>query len=150
MVQRRTIDVAAGLVLAAFAAVAAVWVIPGQAAPGDEGEIAPALLPIVAAGTIALFALVQAATTYLGHAAERVDFDSRAALFAVVAAVGLAGIVLVFMWFGFRTGGIVAIVAIGLAMRPPRALLIWLGIVAIALPVATYTLAWHGLRLALP
>ena len=38
---------------AAVAACAALWVIPEQAAPGDEGEIAPALLPVLAAAVIA-------------------------------------------------------------------------------------------------
>ena len=148
--QRQTVNTVAGLVLAAAAAAAAIWVIPEQAAPGDEDEIAPALLPIVAAVTIAVFAVVQAVSTALGRGAEPVEFDARSALFALVSLAGLGACAAMFMWLGFRAGGAIAIIAIGLAMKPSLGVLGWLTAVAIALPVGAYMLAWHGLRLALP
>ncbi|NKC17081.1 MAG: hypothetical protein GKR94_34260 [Gammaproteobacteria bacterium] len=132
------------------AAAAAIWVIPEQAAPGDDGEIAPVLLPIVAAVVIAIFAIIQALSNALGRAAEPVDFDTRSVLFSLVAVAALAAAVGLFAWFGFRIGGAMAIAAIGLAMRPPLRIAGWLIAVAIVLPLAAYTLAWHGLRLALP
>ena len=150
MSARRRLDVAAGLVLAAAAAAAALWVIPEQAVPGDEGEIAPALLPTLAAVAVAVFALVQALATALGRSGEPVDFDGRAVLFAVAATAALAAAVALIAWAGFRVGGVVAIAAIGLAMRPARSVAVWLLVVAAVLPLATYALAWHGLRLALP
>ena len=150
MDQRRALDVTAGLVLAVGAAVAAVWIIPEQAAPGDEGEIAPALLPILAAAVVAVFALVQSISRAVSQSEDESEFDARAALFALIATFGLAASVLVIMWMGFRVGGIVAIATVGFAMRPTKTMAIWLMVVAISLPLATYTLAWHGLRMALP
>lgn len=148
--QRQTVNTAAGLLLAVVAAGAALWVIPEQAAPGDEGEIAPALLPIVAAVTIAVFAVVQAVSTALGRGAEPVEFDGRSALFALVALAALAVCVALMMWLGFRAGGAIAIAAIGIAMKPSLKIAGWLAAVAIILPLGAYMLAWHGLRLALP
>ena len=150
MTKRRIVNSAAGVILAAGAAAAAIWVIPEQAAPGDEGEVAPALLPIIAAVVVVIFALVQAVTTALGRSGNDNEFDARSALFAVIAAVALGATVLLFMWVGFRIGGIIAIAAIGLAMLPTRRVAIWLLTIAVVLPIAAHTLAWHGLRLALP
>tara|TARA_B100000676_G_scaffold228202_1_gene226327 strand:+ start:1071 stop:1523 length:453 start_codon:yes stop_codon:yes gene_type:complete len=148
--QRYALDVTAGLVLAVGAAAAAVWIIPEQAAPGDEGEIAPALLPTLAAAVVAVFALVQAISQAFSKSEGESEFDARDAVFALVATFGLAASVLVIMWMGFRVGGIIAIASVGFAMRPTRKMAIWLIVVALSLPLATYTLAWYGLRMALP
>ena len=99
---------------------------------------------------VAVFALVQAISRALSKPESESDFDARAALFALIATFGLAASVLVIMWMGFRVGGIVAIATVGFAMRPTKTMAIWLMVVAISLPLATYTLAWHGLRMALP
>ena len=122
MGRRHALDVTAGLVLAVGAAAAAVWIIPEQAAPGDEGEIAPALLPILAAAVVAVFALVQAISRAFSKSEGESEFDARAAVFALVATFGLAASVLVIMWMGFRVGGIIAIATVGFAMRPTRKL----------------------------
>ena len=79
---RQQLNAAAGFVLAAVAIVAAIWVIPEQAVPGDEGEIAPALLPILAAVVIAVFAVVQAISTMLARDSEGNEFDASMVLIA--------------------------------------------------------------------
>ena len=151
MLNRRILNAAAGVVLAAGAAAAAVWIIPEQAAPGDEGEIAPALLPILAAVVIAVFALVQVITTLLNKTSDDPQgFDYKSAVFTIAASVGLAITITMLFWAGFRIGGIIAIAVIGFAMRPTPTVAVWLVVVATALPLATYALAWHGLRLSLP
>ena len=132
MGQRRALDVTAGLVLRCAAA-AAVWIIPEQAAPGDEGEIAPALLPTLAATVVAVFALVQSISRASSQSEDESEFDARAALFALIATSVLA-----IMWMGFRVGGIIAIATVGFAMRPAKTMAIWLIVVAISLPLATY------------
>ena len=99
---------------------------------------------------VAVFALVQSISRALSQSEDESEVDARAALFALIATFGLAASVLAIMWMGFRVGGIIAIATVGFAMRPTKTMAIWLIVVAISLPLATYTLAWHGLRMALP
>ena len=67
--------------------------------------------------------------------------DNAAVLMAALGAI----------WgFGYIAGGVLCILAIGAAMRPKGTIWLWLVVVAVGLPLATFYLTWHGLRLSLP
>ena len=147
-------DLVCGGALVLFGLAAIFLVIPGQTVPGDEGEIAPALLPTVAMWMVVVCALWQIIDALVraddGGDAGAGGLDPFAAVFLVVAGAGLAVIVGVLAGLGYLVGGIVITLAIGFAMRPAGAQRWWLIAIAVVLPVAIHLLAWQGLRLALP
>ena len=142
-------DLASGLVLAVVGVVLAVFVILGESAPGDEGEIAPAFMPAAAALTIALLGALQAVGALRGGAALAAE-EGAWPLFLAAAGIALAAATALVAWVGFVAGGALTVVALGLAMGARGPARWWLLGVAVALPGLTHALAWHGLRLALP
>ena len=143
-------DALVGIGLALVAGAAAIWVIPNQAVPGDEGEIAPAMLPLVAATLIAGLGIIQAVIPFVSRSDAPAPFDLKSFGFAVMATMYLGLALLALSTIGYWGGGIVIILAAGIAMRPQGSARIWMILIALALPSATFYLAWHGLRLALP
>ena len=162
-------DIGAALFLLA-GAVLLVWiVIPAETIPGDEGELAQAFMPNLAAVTI----LVAAALVLVRAGAERARERravpaqgtgeqpaagaaeperqpiDRVFWTVLVGAILVFGLVLAVLGrFGFLVGSGAAILAFGLVFSR-RA---WVGIAALAvlLPAASYYLVLHGLGLALP
>ena len=146
----RFADLISGPVLVLFGSVLAVWVIPVEAVPGDPGEIAPAFLPTVAAVVIAVLAGFQTVIAGMGRKKTPSDFDGSSVLFLLASAVVFGLVIALIMNFGFIIGGISSTALIGFLMRPKGSERWWLLIIAVTLPLGSYQLAWHGLRLSLP
>lgn len=140
------LEIASGLVLAVAGLALAVWVIPAQSVPGDEGEIAPAFMPTAAALTFVALGVLQAIAGWR-HAPGA---DAGWGRYLLAAGVGLALATALIAWTGFVIGGAVSVLTLGLLMGARGSARWWLIGVALALPLLTHTLAWHGLRLALP
>lgn len=140
-------ELASGVILALAGLVLAIWVIPMESAPGDEGEIAPGFMPSAAAITLVLLGALLALSALR---ADAQDAGPVGWLFLLGAAVGLAASVGVIAVTGFKIGGAVTVATLGFIMGARGAARWWMLAIAIALPVLTHTLAWHGLRLALP
>ena len=138
------------LALVLFGLVLAVWVIPVESFPGDPGEMASSFLPTIAAVVIVALAGFQTVIAGLGRKAPTPGFDRFSILFIIASAVVFGLVIAFIMNFGFIIGGIASIALIGFIMRPKGTERWWLLAIAIALPLGSYLLAWHGLRLSLP
>ncbi len=146
----RFTDLITGLILVLFGSVLAIWVIPVEAFPGDPGEMAPAFLPTVAAVVIVVLAGFQTIIAGGGRKTPPPDFDGFSVLFLIASAAVFGLVIALIMIFGFTAGGISSIALIGFLMRPKRSERWWLLAIAVTLPLGSYLLAWHGLRLSLP
>jgi len=130
--------------------VLAIWVIPVESVPGDPDEMAPAFLPTVAALIIVVLAGFQTVIAGVGQKVPPPDFDRFSVLFLIASAVVFGLVIALIMNLGFIGGGISSIALIGFIMRPKGSERWWLLAIAVALPLGSYLLAWHGLRLSLP
>ena len=155
----RLADLISGAVLTIAGAVFLFWIIPMETVPGDEGEIAPSLLPTAAMTVLTVLGLVIFVSALRRRAGEQgpstllaVDWSSlrffflmAAGLFASLAAVWL---------LGFIFGGILIVLGFALFLARnfwrERRLAISIVLVSLTVPAAIYYLAWHGLRLSLP
>ncbi|MDP7641530.1 MAG: tripartite tricarboxylate transporter TctB family protein [Alphaproteobacteria bacterium] len=146
----RFADLISGLILVLFGLILAVWVIPAEAFPGDPDEMAPAFLPTVAAVVIVALAGVQTVVAGVGREPPPPDFDRFSVVFLIASAAVFGLVIALIMNFGFIVGGISSITLIGFIMRPKGSERWWLLAIAVALPLGSYMLAWHGLRLSLP
>ncbi|MAG98240.1 MAG: tripartite tricarboxylate transporter TctB family protein [Alphaproteobacteria bacterium] len=146
----RAADLITGPILAVVGLVLALWVIPIESVPGDEGEIAPAFMPTAVVTVIVVLAILQ--TIVAGFAGKRSvpAIDRFSALFVVASAVLLTLALAATAALGFVIGGTATIIFIGFLMRPTGAARGWLIAVAVAFPLGSYYLVWYGLRLALP
>ena len=163
-------DIGAALFLLAGAALLVGVVIPAETIPGDEGELAQAFMPTLAAAAIAIAAgliLVRAVServrarrgTHSGPEVpevpdpasvepERQPID-RFFWSVLAGATLLFGLVLAALGgYGFLVGGGASILAFGLVFGRRR----WPSVLALAVlfPAAAYFLVLHGLGLALP
>ncbi|MBT3915880.1 MAG: hypothetical protein HOF23_05860 [Rhodospirillaceae bacterium] len=146
----RFTDLISSLALVLFGLVLAVWVIPVESFPGDPGEMAPAFLPTVAAVIVVALAGFQTVIAVVGRKTPPLEFDKFSILFLIASAVVFGVVIALIMNLGFILGGISSIALIGFIMRPKGSERWWLLAIAVALPLSSYLLAWHGLRLSLP
>ena len=147
---RARADILAALVLAVFALIGIFWAVPRETVEGDPGEIAPAVVPVVALWVIFACAIWQGATSLANRARASGEFDRFSLGFLVISAAVLMAALGAIWGFGYIAGGVLCILAIGAAMRPKGTIWLWLVVVAVGLPLATFYLTWHGLRLSLP
>lgn len=143
-------DISVALVLALLALIGVFWAVPRETIPGEPGEIAPGALPSFALWTIFGCAVWQAVISLTGKVAASGSIDRFSLLFLGIGGLALLLAMAAIWGFGYVAGGILCILAIGVAMRPKGAAWVWLAVVAVGLPVAIYYLSWHGLRLSLP
>ncbi len=163
-------DIGAALFLLVGAALLVGVVIPAETIPGDEGELAQAFMPTLAAAAIAAAAGLILARAVSDRSRVRRGGASRADdeevpdpasaeperqpvdrfFWSVLAgATLLFGVVLAVLGeFGFLAGGGVSILAFGLVFSRRS----WpaLAVLAFLFPAAAYFLVLHGLGLALP
>lgn len=155
----RLADLITGAVLAISGVVFLFWIIPLETVPGDEGEIAPALMPMAAMTVMTVLGLVIFGSALWRRPGSRsasasmaVDWGSVRFFFSV--AIGLFGALAAVWLLGFVLSGI--LIVLGFAFFLARdfwrqwRLAASVVLVALAVPVAIYYLAWHGLRLSLP
>jgi len=156
---RRT-DIAAGLFVAAFAALLLVWVIPANTSPPQsESNLSPAFLPTVAAVTMLLLSLLLTATTLLK---ERLESDTLHEEFGAEATgigwremrdIAIWGAFSAAMMVGFSTIGFVATAVPALVLMllyAGQRNLVAIATTSIATPGLIYLVAWHAFGVQLP
>jgi hypothetical protein len=157
---RRRTDIASGLVLAVFALLLIVWVIPANTSPPhSEGNLSPAFLPTVAASVMLVLSALLAVTSWFARADEPAapheEFGEEAR------GLGLAesGDIAVWSLFGWAMmAGFLTIGFLATAMAGLAAMMLYAGernrvaipLVAIALPLALQQIAWHAFSVQLP
>ena len=156
---RRT-DIAAGLFIAAFAALLLVWIIPANTSPPQsESNLSPAFLPTVAAVTMLLLSLLLTATTLLK---ERLEGSALHEEFGAEATgIGWREIRDIAIWGAFSSATMVGFSTIGFVATSIPALalmllyagqrnLVAIAATSIATPELIYLIAWHAFGVQLP
>ena len=145
-----SIDVAFGVVFAALAAGALLWLIPAQVSSSASGtDVAPSFMPRLSAGAVLLLSL-----GLVGHRLlrERPAGGGRAGVRLLGDVAGLsAGAVLVMtglITLGFLPTAAGLIVAGGVIARHRP--LHWLMVLAVVFPVLVDYAAWHVFFVDLP
>lgn len=144
------IDVAFGLLFAALAALALVWLIPAQVSTRVAGtDVSPTFMPQLAAGTVLVLSLV-----LVGHRVARARLSGGAReggrLMVEMAALGAGGVAVMvgLATVGFLPTAMGLIVVGGLVARHrPRW---WLLVLAVVFPVVVDLGAWHIFFVDLP
>lgn len=156
---RRT-DIISAIVLAVFAGLLLVWIIPANTSPPQsEDNLSPAFLPSLAASILLVLAIVLGMTSW---SRQRPEADELHEEFGAEAhGVGLADVADLAIWcafamavmFGFETIGFVptAIPAL-VAMMLFGGQRNWLAIggVAVVVPLAIQQIAWHAFNVQMP
>ncbi len=156
----RMADLIAGAALTLIGVVLIFLVIPAETVPGDEGEIAPALLSTAAMTVIAVLGFLIFLSALRrrpdsGLVADSMAVDWGAVRFFFAVALGLSAAWLAVWALGFVASGILIVIGFalfllrGIPWRDWR-LAVSITLVAVTVPVAIYLLVWHGLRLSLP
>ena len=144
-------DIVAGVVLAALAVAALLWVVPAQTEPGGGGhDVAPAFFPNLAAGLVLVLAATLVATGTRRHLAGVRDGAAgrRLMLDLLVWAAAAAATVVGLQQIGFVATGVVVVAAWMLLAGQRR----WPVIVAAAVlfPLAVDGAAWVFFTVDLP
>lgn len=153
----RRADFLSGTLLALLGLVMVVWVIPAETFSGDEGEIAPAFVPSVTMivigvlGALLVLARLPVLMRYLGGLAGTLDaqpFDRVSLKVIFITGAGLFAALAVFAGFGYIAMGIATVIAFSLYLG--RTNWVALAVVAALVPVGTYFVVLHALRVAMP
>ena len=149
-------DIGAALFLLIGAALLIRIVIPSETIPGDEGELAQAFMPTLAAVTIAAAATAGEAT-HGGPEREAVPAEPEQGPIDRVFWMVLAGGALLFVLvlalvgqLGYLIGSGATILLFGLAFNRNRRAWVFIIAVAVLLPPPAHVLVLYGLGLALP
>lgn len=155
----RLANLITGAALAVTSVVFMFWIIPAETVPGDEGEIAPALLPMAAMtvmGVLGAWVFVSALWRRPGSPAEEGSFSINwpsVRFFFAVAGL-LFGALAAVEYLGFIASGALIVIGFALFLERNFKQERWIGVsvvlVAATVPVTIYFLASYGLRLSLP